>query len=70
MGVVPTEDIPYFYVPLVDIKSLGVTNYSQLKMIVKDQSLLSSARQKVETKGYVTSSVVDTVNQIDSLLEL
>jgi ABC-type antimicrobial peptide transport system permease subunit len=70
VGVIPAEDTAYFYVPLIDIKTLGVINYSQIKMVVKNQDLLASARNKTETMGYVTTSVVDTVAQIDSLFNL
>jgi len=54
-------------VPFIDLRSLGITNYSQVKLIVKDQAELARARRQVEAMGYVTRSVVDTVEQINSL---
>lgn len=66
-GVVPEEKTPFFYVPFIDLRSMGITNYSQAKVVSDNQDVLSDVRKKVEALGFVTSSVVDTVNQISSL---
>jgi len=67
VGVTPEEKIPVFYVPFIDLRSLGITNYSQVKLVVKDQAELAKARRQVEAMGYMTRSVADTVEQINSL---
>lgn len=67
IGVVPQKDAPYFYVPFIDIRSLGVMNYSQAKIIVQDQQSLTDVRKKIEAMGFETTSVVDTVEQINTL---
>lgn len=67
VGVTPEERTPVFYVPFIDLRSLGITNYSQIKVTVKSQEDLLRARQQIESLGYVTTSVADTVNQINSL---
>lgn len=67
VGVTPEEKTPFFYVPFIDLRSLGVTNYSQVKLVVKDQAELAKTRRQVEAMGYVTRSVADTVEQINSL---
>lgn len=67
VGVTPEEKTPVFYVPFVDLRSLGITNYSQVKVVVKDQADLSKVRRQIEAMGYVTRSVADTVAQINSL---
>ena len=67
VGVVPEEKNPIFYVPFIDLRSLGVVNFSQVKLVVKDQNELAKVRKQVESMGYTTHSVVDTVAQIDSL---
>lgn len=67
IGVIPETKTPIFYVPFIDIRSLGITNYSQIKLIVKNQSDLAKTRKQVEAMGYVTRSVTDTVAQIKSL---
>lgn len=67
VGVTPEEKSPIFYVPFVDLRSLGITNYSQVKVVVNDQAELSKTRKQIEAMGYVTRSVADTVAQINSL---
>jgi ABC-type antimicrobial peptide transport system permease subunit len=67
IGVTPDEKTPLFYVPFYHLRSLGLDNYSQLKVIVDKDQELPDVRQKVESQGYSTSSVSDTVSQINSL---
>lgn len=66
-GVTPDEGAPQMYVPFVDIRSLGVVSYSQVKVAVHDEKNLERVRRQIESMGYTSSSVVDTVNQINSL---
>lgn len=67
VGVNAEEKSPLFYLPFIDFKSLGVINYSQLKVIVNDQNDLADIRREIEAMGYMSSSVVDTIEQINSL---
>lgn len=66
-GVSIEDDTPFLYVPFIDLRGIGITNYSQLKVIVNDEENLMSARQHIEAQGFTTESVVDTISQIDSL---
>ncbi len=56
-----------FYVPFYDMKMLGVENLSQIKVVMRDKSDLPIVRKEIESMGFKTSSVVDTVAQIESL---
>ncbi|NTV31339.1 ABC transporter permease [candidate division WWE3 bacterium] len=67
LGVTPDDKTPIFYVPFIDLRGLGITNYSQLKTIVSSQDVLPEVRQKIESLGFATSSVVDTLAQIEAL---
>lgn len=67
IGVTPDEKTPVFYVPFIDLRSLGIKNYSQIKIEVDSASNLDSVRRQIEAMGYTTSSVADTVSQINSL---
>jgi ABC-type antimicrobial peptide transport system permease subunit len=67
VGVVPTEDAPYYYVPFVDLRGLGITAYSQLKVVSKQAEDLDKVRKQIESYGYSSRSVADTVKQIDQL---
>jgi putative ABC transport system permease protein len=70
VGVIAGTQTPQFYVPFIDLRSLGVTSYSQVKVVVNDANNLEKARREIEAKGYNTSSVVDTVAQINSVFSL
>lgn len=67
MGVTPDETTPLFYVPFVHLKSLGITNYSQIKIVVDKEQDLANVRTEIEAQGFTTTSVVDTVTQINGL---
>jgi ABC-type antimicrobial peptide transport system permease subunit len=66
VGVIPETKTPLFYVPFIDLRMLGINNYSQAKVVVDDPQNLSIVRKQIEAMGYNTHSVVDTVNQINS----
>lgn len=67
IGILPDDKTPAYYVPLGDIKGLGVANYSQLKIIADDTSFVSKIREAAEAKGFRTNSVVDTIESINQL---
>lgn len=69
IGVIPGEEAPFLYVPFIDLRGLGIQNYSQVKLVVDDQNRLAQVRQQVESLGFITNSVVDTVEQIDRLFD-
>lgn len=67
IGVTPDEKSPIFFVPFIDLRGLGVENYSQVKIVAGSANNLPIIRRQIEAVGYVTSSVSDTVAQINSL---
>jgi len=67
VGVIPEEKVPLFYVPFIDLRGLGISSYSQLKVIVDAQNNLANIRKQIESLGLSTRSVADTVKQIDQL---
>ena len=67
VGVVPEDKTPFFYVPFVDLRLMGINQYSQMKLVVSQPSDLAQARKQVEALGFATRSVADTVKQIDRL---
>ena len=66
VGVIPDDKTPVFYIPFIDIRTLGVTSYSQVKLTVSTQESLANVRRQIEGMGYVTTSVADTVEQINN----
>jgi ABC-type antimicrobial peptide transport system permease subunit len=67
VGVIPEDKTPFFYVPFIDMRGLGISNYSQLKVVAKEASQLHDLRKQIESVGFTTRSVADTVKQIDQL---
>lgn len=67
IGIIDDPGKQYFYIPFGDMQQLGVKNFSQLKVVVKDKSQLALVRKAIEVQGFKTSSTVDTVAQIESL---
>ncbi|MEA2056165.1 MAG: ABC transporter permease, partial [Patescibacteria group bacterium] len=67
VGVVPEKEAPIFYVPFIDLRSLGVNNFSQAKVVVGNKQDLPQVREKIEAMGFLTHSVADTVDQINNL---
>lgn len=66
VGVIPEDKSPIFYVPFVDLRGLGVSFYSQAKVTATSQEVLADVRKQIEGMGYVTTSVADTVSQINA----
>lgn len=67
VGVTPDTNSPVLYVPFVHLRSLGVQQFSQAKMVVSNEQSMLATRKQVEAMGFRTQSVVDTVTQINSL---
>lgn len=67
IGLIDDAEQPYFYVPLSDIQKLGVTNFSQMRVVLKDDNQMDRVRAHIETLGYNSASSADTVKQIESL---
>ena len=66
-GVIDDDTNNYFYFHLTDAQKLGIKNYSQLKVVSKDQNLVSNIRKEIESTGLRTVSALDTVAEIEKL---
>jgi ABC-type antimicrobial peptide transport system permease subunit len=67
VGVVPDDSTPLFYVALIDLRSLGTSSFSQVKVVVDETEQLTEVRKKIDAIGFSSRSVADTVEQISSL---
>jgi len=66
-GVVEDPNSNYYYFHLADAKRLGINNYSQMTVVVKEKESLAKVRKLIETMGFKTSSAADTVLQIETI---
>lgn len=55
------------YVPITDTKQLGVERYSQVKIVTETEEDVPIVRNLIEFLGYRTTSVLDTVTQIEQI---
>lgn len=65
VGMTAEEKIKYAYVPLRIIKNLDGEKYSSVKVRVGDRKQVADVRKAIESMGYPTNSIKDTVDQID-----
>ncbi|MBI2465286.1 ABC transporter permease [Candidatus Shapirobacteria bacterium] len=66
-AVVDDDASNYYYFQIGDAKKLGVKNYSQIKVLTKDQGKVLGVRKSIESSGFRTMSTLDTVAQIENL---
>ena len=66
IGVIDDDKSAYLYIPFSDLYKLAVRNLSQLKVILTSRTDLPAVRKEIEMMGFKTSSVVDTIKQIES----
>jgi putative ABC transport system permease protein len=55
------------YVPSGLFDAAGVPAYSQVKVVVDDVSNVDSARKQIESRGFQTTSLADTLTEIDDI---
>jgi ABC-type antimicrobial peptide transport system permease subunit len=65
--VVDDDASNYYYFQIGDARKLGVKNYSQVKVLAKDQGKVLGVRKSIESSGFRTVSTLDTVAQIEGL---
>ena len=66
-GVVEDMTSNFYYFQIADAKRLGISFYSQLKVVANDTDALIGVRKNIEGLGLKTDSTADTVVRIESL---
>ena len=70
VGVVKDDKNLLVISPLSDLESMGVVRYSNGKVLVRNEEQLAAVRQKIESLGFITLSIVDTLAQVNRLFRL
>jgi len=65
VGVISADETPIIYTPLEDIQAIGIPTFSQVRLIMQDQEFVPHIREQLNVLGFRTTSVLDTVNQIE-----
>lgn len=66
-GIIAETSSPVLYFSNDNAKSLGIENASEALLVLEPDANMSEVRRQVETLGMETSSVMDTVSQVEVL---
>ncbi len=66
-GVIDRGDLPLAYIPIDNVKKLGLTSVNQLKVRLTDVNQVGEVREAIEQQGFQTTSILDTIGQVDKL---
>lgn len=66
VGLTKEEKTKYAYIPLETIKKLNGKKYNSVKVKAAERKDVANVRRAIESMGFPTSSVKDTVDQIDN----
>jgi len=71
VGVIKEDTVPLIYLPIVNVKSLGIDEYSQARVVMsfQEESEVETIRKSIESLGLDTRSVLDTISQVDDLFQ-
>jgi len=67
IGVLPQGETPVVYVPLSDVKDIGLNRYSSTSIVLRSSDRVAITRGQIELMGFRTTSVMDTIVQIEAL---
>lgn len=70
VGVVQDANKSLIFTPIADTASMGIDKYSNLKVLAKSADTLKNVRSRIETLGFSTHSIVDTVVQVNKLFTI
>lgn len=69
IGILDNNTSPTYFIPLEDIMVEGLENASSLKVITKDKDSVPEVREKLESQGFQTASVQDTIDSVSNIFK-
>lgn len=70
VGIIEDDTTSYVFIPLDTIKDLNITAYNQLKIKVSDSKYLDAVRTQIIDKGFIVSSLSDTIEQANKIFKI
>lgn len=67
IGILNEGNTPNIFFPIENLSRLQLPTYSSVRIIISDQFYVPQTRAKVEAMGFKTSSVLDTINQVETI---
>jgi putative ABC transport system permease protein len=69
VGIVESGSGSEIFMPSGIYDTAGVPTYSNMKVVVDDTSNVASVRSHIESSGFQTTSLVDTLTEIDNIFK-
>lgn len=69
-GVIEDENASYFFIPIGTVSDLDILKFDQIKLKVSDSELMNEVRDKIIEKGFLVSSLSDTIEQADKIFQI
>jgi putative ABC transport system permease protein len=70
IGIINAEDTSYAYIPLRVFRDYGVVYYSNAKVRVTDKKFTDQVKQEIESLGFKTATLKETVDQINQFFSI
>lgn len=70
IGVVEDNNDNYVYIPMKTLDDLNINNFNLLKVKVNQDSNMEMVRQKIIAKGFLVSSLSDTIDQAKKIFKI
>lgn len=70
IGVVEAKKAPYVYVPLDTLKKLGVANYNEARIEVKNQDKVEIIRKQIENMDFRVTTAKETLSQANLVFDI
>jgi putative ABC transport system permease protein len=70
VGVFKEDSKPMLITPLSDLSSIGVSRYNTVKILANKPENLTVVRERIQLMGFTTSSIVDTLAQVERLFRI
>lgn len=69
VGIINDTSGSEVYIPGSTFTSAGVSSYTQMKILADKTSSVTPLRSQIESQGFVTSSPLDTIDQINQIFK-
>ncbi len=70
VGVINDENANYIFIPRQTISDLGIEDYDQLKVKVSSSEHMERIRNEIIEKGFLVSSLSDTIEQANKIFRI
>ena len=70
VGVIESENASYVFFPRKSVDDLEIKEYSQLKIKISDNEKIEQVRNKIIEKGFLVSSLSDTIDQANKIFKI